>query len=74
MVDGLEHLQRMVSIMFVAIAQIRKVVNSIQKLWLRLKGETMNKEAKARLWFENNYYRGKEAIVEKIIDIMKGEE
>ena len=31
----------------------------------------MNKEAKARLWFENNYYRGKEVIVDKIIDIMK---
>jgi len=31
----------------------------------------MNKEAKARLWFENNYYRGKEVIVDKIINIMK---
>lgn len=34
----------------------------------------MIKEEKARLWFQNNYYRGKEAIVDKIIDIMKGEE
>ena len=33
----------------------------------------MNKEQKARRWFDNNFYRGKDVIVKKIIEIM-GEE